>query len=154
MPEKLTREQSRLEELRAVLRSESMSYAELAELQSLAPYIDPSDVELLEAAGVPEIAALPDGYLVGFTREQAWHLAAQLMHSENVDQTPRLGSISHASMDAIKAAIASCQNTPDTSFRMLYESGHYLVVLSTDSFTEVVMVIRKGEPEDVEVVEI
>lgn len=45
---------ARLEELRASLRSESMSYGELAELQSLAPYIDPSDVELLEAAGVPE----------------------------------------------------------------------------------------------------
>lgn len=45
---------ARLEELRAVLRLECISYGELAELQGLAPYIDPSDVELLEAAGVPE----------------------------------------------------------------------------------------------------
>lgn len=44
----------RLEELRAVLRSETISYAELAELQSLAEYIQPDDAELLEAAGVPE----------------------------------------------------------------------------------------------------
>lgn len=44
----------RLEELRQELRAERISYGELAELQSLARYIKPSDVELLEAAGVPE----------------------------------------------------------------------------------------------------
>lgn len=46
--------QARLEYLRGELRSESISYGELAELQSLAAHIDPGDVELLEAAGVPE----------------------------------------------------------------------------------------------------
>ena len=50
----MTPEQIRLEELREVLRSESISYGELAELQGLAEHIDPGDVELLEAAGVPE----------------------------------------------------------------------------------------------------
>ena len=46
----------RLEELRIVLRSESISYGELHELQDLGErgLIDPDDVELLEAAGVPE----------------------------------------------------------------------------------------------------
>lgn len=44
----------RLEYLRGELRAGSMSYGELAELQGLAGYIDPGDVELLEAAGVPE----------------------------------------------------------------------------------------------------
>lgn len=44
----------RLEYLRGQLRAESMSWGELAELQSLAASIDPGDVELLEAAGVPE----------------------------------------------------------------------------------------------------
>jgi hypothetical protein len=44
----------RLEELRTELRSERISYGELAELQKLIPYIDKGDVELLEAAGVPE----------------------------------------------------------------------------------------------------
>lgn len=46
--------QARLEELRIELRAERISYGELAELQGLAEHIDPSDVELLEAAGVPE----------------------------------------------------------------------------------------------------
>lgn len=46
----------RLEYLRGELRAERISYAELAELQSLAAHIHPSDVELLEAAGVPENA--------------------------------------------------------------------------------------------------
>lgn len=44
----------RLEALRAALRTEDISYGELAELQALAPYIEPGDTELLEAAGVPE----------------------------------------------------------------------------------------------------
>lgn len=44
----------RLEYLRSQLRAESISYGELAELQSLVKHIDPGDVELLEAAGVPE----------------------------------------------------------------------------------------------------
>lgn len=44
----------RLEYLRGELRAERISYGELAELQSLAPYIEPDDVELLEAAGVEE----------------------------------------------------------------------------------------------------
>lgn len=45
---------ARLEYLRTELRAERISYEELAELQSLAEHIDPSDTELLEAAGVPE----------------------------------------------------------------------------------------------------
>jgi hypothetical protein len=44
----------RLEELRQELRNERISYGELAELQSLAEYIEDGDVELLEAAGVCE----------------------------------------------------------------------------------------------------
>ena len=44
----------RLEELREELRAERISYGELAELQNLAEHIDAGDVELLEAAGVPE----------------------------------------------------------------------------------------------------
>ena len=44
----------RLEYLRKELRAERISYGELFELASLAEYIDKNDVELLEAAGVPE----------------------------------------------------------------------------------------------------
>jgi hypothetical protein len=44
----------RLEELRKEIRSESISYGEIAELQSLAEHIDKNDVELLEWAGVEE----------------------------------------------------------------------------------------------------
>lgn len=44
----------RLEYLRGELRAERISTGELIELQGLAEYIDPGDVELLEAAGVPE----------------------------------------------------------------------------------------------------
>lgn len=44
----------RLEYIRGELRAERISYEELAELQDLAEYIEPGDVELLEPAGVPE----------------------------------------------------------------------------------------------------
>ena len=46
--------EKRLEELRAELRAERISYGELAELESLAKHIDENDVELLEAAGISE----------------------------------------------------------------------------------------------------
>jgi len=45
----------RLEYLRGQLRAECISYYELHELQGLAEHIEPGDVELLEAAGVPEL---------------------------------------------------------------------------------------------------
>lgn len=45
---------SQLEYLRRELRAERISYGELQELQSLAEFIDPNDVELREAAGLPE----------------------------------------------------------------------------------------------------
>lgn len=46
--------QERLEYLRGEIRAERISYGEIAELQSLAQYIDAGDVELLEWASVPE----------------------------------------------------------------------------------------------------
>jgi hypothetical protein len=48
---------ARLEYLRGELRAECLSYAEVVELQTLVDFIEPGDVELLEAAGVPEGAA-------------------------------------------------------------------------------------------------
>ena len=51
----------RLEYLRGELRAERLSYGELAELQGLADQIDPGDVELLEAAGVPEFPVVSIG---------------------------------------------------------------------------------------------
>lgn len=44
----------RLEALRATLRTENISMGELVELQGYGPHIDESDVELREAAGMPE----------------------------------------------------------------------------------------------------
>ena len=45
---------ARLEYLRGELRAERISQGELLELESLAKHIQPGDVELLEAASVPE----------------------------------------------------------------------------------------------------
>lgn len=46
--------ESRLEYLRGELRAERISYGEIAELQSLTEYIPACDLELREAAGLPE----------------------------------------------------------------------------------------------------
>ena len=46
--------EDRLEEIRTELNNESISYGELIELQNLVEHIDKNDVQLLEAAGVPE----------------------------------------------------------------------------------------------------
>jgi len=44
----------RLEQIRKSIQNENVSYGELAELQSLSQYIDPNDIELKQAAGIPE----------------------------------------------------------------------------------------------------
>lgn len=45
---------NRLEYLWGEIKAERISYGEIAELQLLAKYIDPDDVELLQLAGVKE----------------------------------------------------------------------------------------------------
>lgn len=65
----------RLEELRKELRAGRISYGELAELQSLSRYIAPDDVELLEAAGLPEY---PEPTATGMTPTEARELADNL----------------------------------------------------------------------------
>lgn len=46
--------QTTLEDIRQSIERGDISYGEIATLQSLAEYIEPGDVELLEWAGVPE----------------------------------------------------------------------------------------------------
>lgn len=58
----------RLEELRVILHQGNISYDELHELQSMASLIPKDDVELLEAAGVPEF---PEEEKPLFTESQA-----------------------------------------------------------------------------------
>lgn len=76
-----TEHEQRLEELRAILRSESISYGELAELQDLAPYIVDGDVELLEAAGVPEEVANE-----GAAAVDAWYKAQTALTEEQAQR--------------------------------------------------------------------
>jgi hypothetical protein len=46
--------QQRLKYLRSQIEAETISYSEIAELQSLVEFIEPGDVQLLEWAGVEE----------------------------------------------------------------------------------------------------
>ena len=56
--------EDRLEHLRRQLRAERISMDELGELQGLADHIQPGDVELAEAAGIPEEEFRPGGLTV------------------------------------------------------------------------------------------
>jgi hypothetical protein len=51
---KIKKIKDRLEYLRGEIEAERISYGEIAELHSLAKYIAPDDVQLLEWAEVPE----------------------------------------------------------------------------------------------------
>lgn len=76
--------EARLEELRYALEDESMSYGELIELQGLIPYIEPGDVQLLEAAGVPEFPEeeeTPPAYV----RKEGWQMAVDALYRELSD---------------------------------------------------------------------
>lgn len=66
----------RLESLRAAIEAESISYGEIAELQDLAEHIDPSDVLLLEWAGVPEPL---DERATFFAERRGEYIAADLL---------------------------------------------------------------------------
>lgn len=66
---------ARLEELRARIDAEDISYGELAELQGMTDHIDPGDVQLLEWAGVPEFIddEAPEGdpdFVASYERRQ------------------------------------------------------------------------------------
>lgn len=50
----ISNEKKRLEYLREQIQNECISYSEIAELQSLAEYIEAGDVVIEEWAGVPE----------------------------------------------------------------------------------------------------
>jgi hypothetical protein len=52
--EALKQVKKKLEYLRAKVRKESMTYGDLVDLELLVKYIEPNDLELLQAAGVFE----------------------------------------------------------------------------------------------------
>lgn len=60
----------RLEAIRKSIRAENISYGEIAELRSLAKYIEKDDVELLEVAGVSEFGK----YRVYFNRVEEFYI--------------------------------------------------------------------------------
>jgi len=65
----------RLEHLRKQLKNERISYGELAELQELAPHIEDGDLELMEAAGVPE-------FLKGIIPKYPWDVLVKDLHED------------------------------------------------------------------------
>jgi len=77
--------QERLQELREEIVKECISYDEIAELQSLVEYIDPSDVQLLEWAGVPEFGCeqcgSTDDRMVLITNDQIYGKCVRKNHT-------------------------------------------------------------------------
>ncbi len=79
---------ARLEYLRGKIESERISYSEIAELQDLAKYIEPGDVQLLEWAGVPESKAkrnpllmvVPNGRELSVPEQHQLKIALSTLH--------------------------------------------------------------------------
>ena len=86
----------RLEELREELRAERISYGELAELQELSEYIDKDDVELLEAAGVPENDEdeyADGGYVAVSEKNDYWTIITKPTTKEKAQEMLDLGGL-------------------------------------------------------------
>ena len=112
----------RLEYLRGELRSMRLSWGELAELQGLAPFIEPGDVELLEAAGVPEFRNEndedrgPNSSYEMFSREgndACEALVTQLVADGNAGRLTRL-TLNAAKETAVREVAEKHQEIHDT----------------------------------------
>lgn len=121
----------RLEEIRESLQEENVSYGELAELQELTEYIEDDDVELLEAAGVPEfveeeIIDLSD--LEGeYTLEQMEdvietieeRIEEVIMSKEQIDNIKEEHGIVEKEEDPYEELIASTAPNPEDLFDLM-----------------------------------
>lgn len=136
---------ARLEYLRGELRAERISYGELAELQSLSAHIDPADVELLEAAGVPEheatrgtaarIAAKPRTEPADPARDAEYAKAAQDAEGEpsmktfTIEVSGATQSDVEIAIDEVKRLVSegyqSGSNENDTGSFSFDSSGEY-----------------------------
>jgi hypothetical protein len=101
--EDIDEKKERLEEIRTELDNESVSYGELVELQELTEFIEEDDVQLLEAAGVPEF----DEVVPVMSEEQI-----EMVKEEH-------GVIETGSPD--DGFIGSTEDTPESLFDMMDE---------------------------------
>lgn len=109
----------RLEYLRGELRAERISYGELAELQELAKYIEPGDVELLEAAGVPEASTgTTDCDSCGWGRGDGITIGSDYVEDQNVcdscaplvlDAAENDGKLDRVTVDGVEMSIAEAR---------------------------------------------
>ena len=100
---------ARLEYLRGEIDAERISYGELAELHSLAEFINPGDTQLLEWAGVTEFPDDDDArYVITLDREDGGAWCASLFPASGEDALPsRFGPDEEALGDTPRAALAA-----------------------------------------------
>jgi hypothetical protein len=82
----------RLEYLRGQIDAECIAWGEIAELQGLAAYIDPGDVQLLEWAGVPEFSDGAEDGEVSYVEMADYppHILHLLRHARTGDERRRI----------------------------------------------------------------
>jgi hypothetical protein len=121
----------RLEEIREELDNESISYGELVELQELTEFIDENDVQLLEAAGVPEfkeepridLSDLEGEYSIDQmdtvieTIEERIEEAKSTMSEEEIEMVKE----EHGIVDKVKEPIAPTDEDVESLFDMMDE---------------------------------
>jgi len=126
--EDIDAKKERLEEIRTELDNETMSYGELTELQNLAEFIEEGDVQLLEAAGVPEFdesiqeMELPDMVVkpILMTRSDVIEEYGHMLNEEQINTIKEEhGIIENGSPD--DGLIGSTEDTPESLFDMMEE---------------------------------
>jgi hypothetical protein len=126
--EDIDAKKERLEEIRNELDNETMSYGELAELQDLSEFIEEGDVQLLEAAGVPEFdesiqeMELPDMVVkpIIMTRSDVIEEYGYMLNEEQINTIKEEhGIIENGSPD--DGLIGSTEDTPESLFDMMEE---------------------------------
>jgi hypothetical protein len=126
--EDIDAKKERLEEIRTELDNETMSYGELAELQDLSEFIEEGDVQLLEAAGVPEFdesiqeMELPDMVVkpIIMTRSDVIEEYGYMLNEEQINTIKEEhGIIENGSPD--DGLIGSTEDTPESLFDMMEE---------------------------------
>jgi hypothetical protein len=111
---------ARLEYLRGEIEAERISYGEIAELQGLAEYIEPGDVQLLQWAGVPEQPEERDVYATAreFNKRNEWDinaaesLAVEVLADANAHAEVRLYQAAPELLAALRVALPYLEGPP------------------------------------------
>jgi len=137
---------NKLEAIRKSIQNENVSYGELVELQSLSKYIDPSDVELREAAGIPEFEDEDEFAKGGETKKFGY--AIELLVKKDYGNEDMVIANFVGKGDAMISARALNENSPENYDYSVKESSKISKKGTTPSLSSIRTKYDKNEDEN------